>query len=95
MHLSTSYAFGSANLHEQSLRDLTQGSESKSLLSRRGNRGMVALDEFWPRCIGAIRSITTDPADFAACHCSPHCFMTLSARVVAAVPSKIAAASTD
>jgi hypothetical protein len=56
---------------------------------------MVALDEFWPRCIGAIRSITTDPADFAACHCSPHCFMTLSARVVAAVPSKIAAASTD
>jgi hypothetical protein len=32
---------------------------------------------------------------FAACHCSPHCFMMLSARVVAAVPSKIAAASTD
>ena len=60
MHLSTILRIGFSEPPRAAVRDLTQGTESKSLLSRRGNRGMVALDEFWPRRVGALSSVTTE-----------------------------------
>jgi diguanylate cyclase (GGDEF)-like protein len=56
-----SYAVGSANLHEQSLRRLYVGERKQIICSRIGEIvAMVASDEFWPRRVGSIRSITTE-----------------------------------
>ena len=48
-----------------------------------------------PSGIAASSRRSSFPATFAACHCSPHCFMTLSASalVTAAEPSRIVAIS--
>jgi diguanylate cyclase (GGDEF)-like protein len=55
-----SYAFGSANLHDQSLRVLRRGARANHSSRVGGSRGMVALDEFWPKSVVAIRSITME-----------------------------------
>jgi diguanylate cyclase (GGDEF)-like protein len=55
-----SYAFGSANLHDQSL-SVFRGGAKADYCSRVGEiAAMVALDESWPSRVGAIRSTTTE-----------------------------------
>ena len=48
----------------------------------------------WARNCGQVSPFVV-PANFAACHCSPHCFMTLCAFVATTVPSAIAVANAN
>jgi hypothetical protein len=48
----------------------------------------------WARNCGQVSPFVV-PAALAACHCSPHCFMTLWALAVAAIPRRIAVANAN